>query len=72
MALSFFEEKIKDINPQSLLNRGYSITRRMPEKSVVKSVSELRVGDAVNVLLAEGQLDCRVEKLRNGNWRNNA
>ena len=71
MALSFFEEKIKDINPQSLLN-SYSITRRMPEKSVVKSVSELRVGDAVNVLLAEGQLDCRVEKLRNGNWRNNA
>ena len=72
MALSHFEEKITDINPHSLLNRGYSITRKLPEKSVVKSVSGLRVGDALNVLLSKGQLDCRIEKLINGNRRNNA
>ena len=63
MALSLFEGKIKDLNPLSILKRGYSITRKLPEKKVLKDVTGVEKGDHVNVILAEGEIDCRIEKI---------
>jgi len=63
MALSLLEERIKDLNPLSVLKRGYSITRKMPEGKVLKDVSGVRGGDSINIILAEGELDCRIEKI---------
>ena len=63
MTLSLFEEKIKDLGPYSVLNRGYSITRTLPDKKPIRSVSSARAGDSVNILLADGELDCRIEKV---------
>jgi exodeoxyribonuclease VII large subunit len=63
MALSLFESKMKDLSPLAVLKRGYSITRRLPDKSIVKGASVVREGDRVNVTLAEGALDCLIEKI---------
>lgn len=63
MELSLFEEKIKDLSPLSVLKRGYSVTRMLPEKVILKNTSGLKLGDKVNILLAEGDMDCRVEKI---------
>jgi exodeoxyribonuclease VII large subunit len=63
MELSLFEEKIKDLSPLSVLKRGYSITRMLPEKVILKNTYGIRMGDRVNILLAEGDMDCRVEKI---------
>ncbi len=63
MALSLLKAKIEDISPHTLLNKGYSITRKLPEKKAITSVSGLKLGDNVNILLAKGELDCRIEKI---------
>lgn len=66
MGLSFLEGKIKDLSPLSILRRGYSITRKLPERRILKSVSGLEEKDRVSVLLAEGELECRIEKIGSG------
>jgi exodeoxyribonuclease VII large subunit len=51
------------MSPLSVLGRGYSITRTLPEKQVLRSSSQVNQGDRVNVKLAEGELECLVEKI---------
>jgi len=61
--LSLLEKRIKDLSPLSILKRGYSITRKLPEKWVIRYASSVQKGDQVQVFLAEGELECRIEKL---------
>ncbi|MBN2059002.1 MAG: exodeoxyribonuclease VII large subunit [Deltaproteobacteria bacterium] len=58
-----FEEKLNDLSPVSVLKRGYSITRKLAGKEILKDVSNIDKGERVNVLLAHGNLDCRIEKI---------
>ena len=66
MALSMLDEKLKDLNPLAVLKRGYSITRILPDKRIVRDATEVSMGDHVNVTLAEGGLDCLIEKIHSG------
>ncbi len=61
--LSSMEKRMTDLSPLSILKRGYSITRTLPEKNVLKDTSGVEKGHQVQVLLAEGELTCRVEKV---------
>ncbi|MDY6973256.1 MAG: exodeoxyribonuclease VII large subunit [Thermodesulfobacteriota bacterium] len=63
MGLFLLEERIKDLGPLSILKRGYSITRKLPDKTVLRDVAGVEKGDQVQVLLAEGGLECRIEKV---------
>jgi len=63
MSLSLFNKRIEDLSPLSILKRGYSITRRLPEKTVVRNTAGVEKGERVQVLLGEGQLECRVEEV---------
>jgi exodeoxyribonuclease VII large subunit len=63
MGISMLQEKLKDMGPLSVLGRGYSITRKLPEKWVLRSSSQVKKGDRVSVRLAEGELECLVEKI---------
>jgi exodeoxyribonuclease VII large subunit len=60
--LASFERRIQDLSPLSVLERGYSITRTIPQKSIVTEASTLGPGDMVEILLARGSLDCEVRK----------
>jgi exodeoxyribonuclease VII large subunit len=62
-AFSLLKKGIMDLSPLSILKRGYSITRSLPEKIVLRDVSGVNRDDRVQVLLAEGGLQCRVEKV---------
>ncbi len=63
--LSSLEKRMTDLSPLSVLQRGYSITRKLPEKHLVKDTSGVGKGDQVQVLLAKGELTCRIEGLKN-------
>ncbi len=63
MALSHFGERLKDLNPSSVMERGYSITRKLPEKVILKDVAGLTKGDHVGVTLAKGELVCQIETI---------
>jgi exonuclease VII large subunit len=43
------------------LQRGYSITRRLPEGTIVKIVAILAAGDHIDVQVALGNIRARVE-----------
>ncbi len=58
-----FEGVVKNLNalnPLTILDRGYSICTL--DGKGLKSSQEAKPGDSVQVRLAEGRLDCRVEK----------
>ncbi|MCD6296899.1 MAG: exodeoxyribonuclease VII large subunit [Deltaproteobacteria bacterium] len=63
ISLSLLNKRIEDLSPLSILKRGYSITRKLPEKTVVRNTAGVEKGEQVQVLLGEGQLECRVEKV---------
>ena len=59
-------DKLGSLSPLSILERGYSITRKIPDMIVVKDSGQVTTGDKVRVLLAKGTVDCRVEKTQPG------
>ncbi len=61
MKRSLMEKRMTDLSPLSVLKRGYSITLKLPERRLLKAASGVETGDHVQVLLGEGELECRVE-----------
>ena len=61
MTLSLFEQKLKDLSPYSVLSRGYSITRTLPDRKVLRSTSGVTAGDRVNIIVTDGELFCLIE-----------
>ena len=55
------EKTIKAINPKNLLKKGYSIVFKGDK--AIKSVEELSLQDTINVLLLNGEIQAKVEKL---------
>jgi exodeoxyribonuclease VII large subunit len=54
--------KLESLNPLSVLDRGYSITRRLPEMTIIKDAEEVKIGDSIHVVLAKGNMECTVKK----------
>jgi exodeoxyribonuclease VII large subunit len=63
MNVALAQEKMKSMSPVAVLDRGYSITRKLPEGWVVRSAGDVHKGDQVSVKLAQGEMECRVEKI---------
>jgi exodeoxyribonuclease VII large subunit len=53
--------RLGGLSPLAVLDRGYSITHKMPGEVIVKSADSLDVGDLVRLTLAHGRASCRVE-----------
>jgi exodeoxyribonuclease VII large subunit len=54
------------LNPASVLNRGYSIARRLPNRMVLLDAGMVNVQDPVEIILARGRVLARVEKTIHG------
>jgi exodeoxyribonuclease VII large subunit len=54
--------KLDSLSPLSILQRGYSITRKLPSLQILRDASDVQEGDKVEVKLYRGALICGVEK----------
>jgi exodeoxyribonuclease VII large subunit len=56
--------QLDSLSPLAVLGRGYSLTRLLPSGAIVRSAAQTRPGDAIEILLHQGGLDARVERLK--------
>jgi exodeoxyribonuclease VII large subunit len=61
-SLTRAQTAIQALNPLAVLQRGYSITRTLPEKTVVDDPRKTFQGQGLEVLLAKGVIQVVVEK----------
>lgn len=54
--------KLDSLSPLSILQRGYSITRKIPTLQILRNAVDVREGDKVEVRLHQGTLLCGVER----------
>jgi exodeoxyribonuclease VII large subunit len=54
--------QLDTLSPLSTLQRGFAIAISTQEKAFLRSAKQVHVGDKVNVRLAEGELECTVDK----------
>jgi exodeoxyribonuclease VII large subunit len=59
--LGYQGSRLGALSPLAVLDRGYSITHKMPDEVIVNTTDSLDVGDLVRVTLAHGKATCRVE-----------
>ena len=54
------------LNPLAILQRGYSITRTLPDRSVVRSAKKVTIDQNLEIRLGRGQLTVTVTGRNNG------
>jgi exodeoxyribonuclease VII large subunit len=62
--ISKSDSMLDALNPMAILDRGYSITRKLPEKTIVRSTRQVRIDQNLEVLLARGQITVTVKRKR--------
>jgi exodeoxyribonuclease VII large subunit len=60
-AISLLKEKLVALSPASVLKRGYSITRKLPELAVIKDAGILKREDRIEVKVFKGRIESKVE-----------
>jgi len=56
------QSKLEALSPMAILERGYSITRSLPEAQVVRDAGKVSTGDRLQILLGTGSLEAHVAK----------
>jgi len=51
---------LNTLSPLATLDRGYSITRNKEKAQLITKVSQVEVGKELNILLSDGEINCRV------------
>lgn len=65
--LDHLQAQLTALSPTAILSRGYSITRTLPAKTIVRDTDQVNLQQHLQILLARGSLTCEVrEKTENG------
>ncbi len=55
-------EKLEGSNPTAIFERGYSMVRDGETRSIITSAEQTQAGRAIEIILAKGRLEARVEE----------
>jgi exodeoxyribonuclease VII large subunit len=53
--------KLDSLSPLNVLARGYSLTRTAADRQVIRSIEQIAVGDAVEIVLSDGRVEAVVQ-----------
>ncbi len=62
-AVETLASSLNTLGPIDILRRGYSITRKLPAGSILKSSGEVQKDDRVEIILAEGKVKASVTEI---------
>lgn len=65
LRLTTLTARLTTLDPYAILQRGYSVTRKLPEKDVVNTTDGIQPGQHLEVMLASGCIDVIVERIKN-------
>lgn len=54
--------RLNALNPLAILERGYSVTRTLPNYAMVKDIHQVSVGEHVEVTVSRGAMVCCIER----------
>src|SRR5713226_962645 len=54
-------ERLNRLSPLAVLERGYSITHKMPEEVIVRDSASIDIGGRLRISFARGKAMCRIE-----------
>lgn len=67
--IELYEEKIKkdkqrldSLNPGAVIERGYSICRKIPGKEIIKRLNQVEIGTEIEVIISDGKMLGKVDK----------
>lgn len=63
--LSNLSGNLDALSPLKVLNRGYSITQKLPGKEIIKDSTKLKKGDDVIISFNKGEATCTVKETKN-------
>lgn len=55
-------DRLNGANPLSILSRGYAVCQKIPSMKPITNASDVKKRDLIQVVLATGALQCRVEQ----------
>ncbi len=61
--LEALNRRLESVNPEAVLARGYSFTRRIRDGRIVTSASMVEIGEEVRVRLREGEFESTVNRV---------
>ncbi|AEV68660.1 Exodeoxyribonuclease VII large subunit [Acetivibrio clariflavus DSM 19732] len=67
LKLQFLIGKLDALSPLTILARGYSIVKSADDQRIIKSVTDVAEGEQIKVNLADGNLECTVNKVKGRN-----
>lgn len=59
--------KLNALDPESILKRGYSITKTIPQGKIIKTTTAVGIGQEVEIKLSQGALVARVTEIEADN-----
>lgn len=66
-SLSLQMSRLDDLSPVATMKRGYGILRDS-RQTVIRKVGQVKPGDAVEIILCDGSVDCKVEQVKEGDY----
>lgn len=58
--LNSFRDKFASLNPKSVLDRGYSICLKIPERVVIKNIKQVEKDNKIEVIVRDGSISANV------------
>jgi exodeoxyribonuclease VII large subunit len=57
-------QKLEQLNPQAVLQRGYSLVRLKQTGTILKSATDVKPGDIIEVIPAQGKLEAQITDIK--------